>query len=349
MRVNLNTSPLQTGHSGRGIGTYTRQLQHALQLVSEVELVANATTADVIHYPFFDLFFRTLPLHMPWKKQAVVVTIHDVIPLQFPEHYRPGVRGSLRFLSQQAALRFVDHIITDSVASQQAISKYLGRSQRDITVVPLAAASDFEPQSKIMRQHVREKYGLPKQYILYVGDINYNKNIPQLIQALSGVDEKITLVCVGKNFEKQNIPEWHAIQSVLDEHALHDRVRFVTRIDSDSTDELAAVYQSAACYVQPSLAEGFGLPVLEALQSGTVVVSTQGGSLPEVGGTAALYTDGFSASAMAKTINQALALNKKERIDRIAAGKKWAHTFSWQNTAVATYHVYENAVFNTTN
>lgn len=187
LRVWLDTSPLKSGHAHRGIGAYTRFLLAALQAQAtklDLEILTEKPEIepDVIHYPFFDLFFATLPLP---KKVPVVVTVHDVIPLVFPQEYRPGVKGTVRFWQQRSRLQKVSAIVTDSECSRQDIEKHLNISQEKIWAVPLAANPELTSVSEYLQRKHAEEVGAPDDYIVYIGDINYNKNLPTLLLALT--------------------------------------------------------------------------------------------------------------------------------------------------------------------
>ena len=141
LSIAIDTTPLLSGHARRGIGTYTRELTAALEQEDVVvtRITKRRTIAreefDLIHYPYFDLFAPTLQLH---KTIPGVVTIHDLIPLQFPEQYKPGFRGKLALFRQKKQLQKVRHVITDSEFSRKQLQEYLGLSEEKISVVPLA-------------------------------------------------------------------------------------------------------------------------------------------------------------------------------------------------------------------
>jgi glycosyltransferase involved in cell wall biosynthesis len=346
MNILVDTSALDSGHAIRGIGTYTRLLVEYLEKRDDITVqrsgVENAGEfkTDLIHYPYFDLFFSTLPFI---KNKPTVVTIHDVIPLKFPKYYRAGIKGKARFLKQKAALTGVKAIITDSEASKKDIVKHLSVPPQKVHVVYLAANPELKKTSDSDINRVRREYKLPKNYVLYVGDINYNKNIPQLIKAIRYLPKTIKLVAVGKNFQKQDIPEWQWIETQLALSDVEDRVTFIPSIQSIDTTDLAAIYSGAVCYVQPSLYEGFGLPVLEALQCKTPVVSTNTSSLPEVGGSHVIYTE-TDAMNIASGIEEVLnwSQNKREKI--IREGYIWSQTFNWEKTAQETIAVYKKVL-----
>lgn len=341
LRVHLDTQPLNTGHALRGIGTYTRELNNALSNHPDIELTSKRN-AQILHLPYFDLFSASLSFE-PLRSQKRVVTIHDVIPLEFPELYSVGLRGRLSFVRQLLSLRTIDHIITDSYYSKKKIAKHLYIDEASISSIYLAAHSDFAPQDIKDREKVLKAYNIPEKYVLYVGDINANKNLIALAQAFEHLPNELNLVCVGKNFSPQPIPEWEHFYAQASKVGL-DRFHFLTTIGLDTKKTLAALYESAVCTVCPSLSEGFGLPALEALQSGGVLVSTPGGSLPEVGANAAMYTEDFSSVSIAKKIKEVLSLSKVARQKRIKTGISHAQTFSWEKTADETVALYKSII-----
>jgi glycosyltransferase involved in cell wall biosynthesis len=340
LKVCFDTSPLKSGHATRGIGAYTRNLVAELEKSEQVTVVTNpkeCATAEIIHYPFFDIFFPTLPFSLSKK---TVVTIHDVIPLEFPDFYRPGIRGKLSFLRQKFALKFTKAVITDSEYSKQKIHSLLGVPQEKIFVTYLAPNPALTEQPKDIVKAARAELQLPADYILYVGDINYNKNIPQLIKSLKFLPEEIQLVCVGKNFVEQDIPEWQWIDSQIALSDVANRVKFIPNIAVEDTKLLSAVFSGALAYVQPSLSEGFGLPILEAMQCGCPVISSTKGSLPEVGGEVPLYVEPV-AEEIARAVEDIMAWSSKNREKVIENGRAWAQQFSWAKTAERTIGVYQ--------
>jgi len=347
MKVLLNTSPLSDANATRGIGTYTRFLLDRLLNNQKIEVFQSGTMseselrkfqADVVHYPYFDFFFPTLPLKLITK---TVVTIHDVIPLIFPKHYRPGKIGKVNFLRQKLALKAVNRIITDSESSKKDIIKHLGVPEEKITVIYLAANPKLQPLKKEVWQKYQRKLRLPKNYLLYVGDINYNKNLTQLIKTLKFLPREIKLVCVGNNFHPQEIPEWEAIEKQIALSNVANRVKFIEDVISDDPEELASIYQGALAYIQPSLYEGFGLPILEAMQCQTPVICGKNSSLTEITGDKAILVDEEKAENFAEAVKQVLAWKKKDRQAFLDKARQWAKKFSWEKTAKETIKVYQ--------
>jgi glycosyltransferase involved in cell wall biosynthesis len=344
MNVLINVQPLSSGHAVRGVGMYTRFLSESLEKQPDIKLYRSSLTSrprkmDIIHYPFFDLFTATLPLI---KLIKTVVTIHDVIPLLFPKHYPVGKRGRAALTHQKLSLKNVAAIITDSVSSQQDIVKYLRVPAKKIFVVPLAANPFLQPLKEPKLKTMKRKLKLPDKYLLYVGDINYNKNLPQLIKALKYLPNEIKLVCVGKHFIEQEIPEWQAISAQIALSDVAKRIIFMPGILSDNYDSLSALYSGAAVYVQPSLYEGFGLPILEAMRCKTPVVAANNSSLLEVGGEAALFTEAV-AEELAEGVEMILNLSVSRRAAFVKKALTWERQFTWEHTARETIAVYQRA------
>ncbi len=343
IRVLIDTSPLQNANAIRGVGVYTRFLSEAIQKEAGIQLFTDPESIenekiDVIHYPYFDLFFATLPFK---KKTKTVVTIHDVIPLVFPKQYRAGIKGRIKFARQLLALKSVDTILTDSEASKKDIIHYLKIPEQKIHVVYLAANQDIHGSDLEEVQRVRKKYRLPANYILYVGDINYNKNIPQLIKSLKYLPEDLQLVCVGKNFVPQEIMEWKVIETQLALSDVAERVCFLSEVTGKASKDLSAIYSGSVAYVQPSLYEGFGLPVLEAMNCKVPVVSAQNSSLTEVGGTHVIYVP-TDAESIAKGVKEVLEWSESKRKTFIDEAFTWAQQFSWEKTARTTIDIYKS-------
>lgn len=335
MKVHL-VVPENEANSIRGIGSYTRNLADALQSnysndeISPVILNSD-TSADLVHYTFFDPFFSTLEL----SKAPTVITIHDLIPLKYPSHFPSGMRGKLNWVLQRSRARRASHIITDSEASKKDIMQIIGINGDRITVIPLAAALGKYDATRLSK--VKSKYSLPKRYLLYVGDINWNKNVPGLIREFGRLeDPNLNLVLVGKAFMGTDpIPERLAIDKAVKEsgkESLIHRLGFV-----DSTD-LPIIYHEALLYIQPSFDEGFGFPLIEAMSVGCPVLSSNAGSLPEVGGDAVEYFDPYSR--FAKDINS--IINSPTTLTRLGKlGLKRADMFTWDKVAISTHQVYE--------
>ena len=352
MKVAINTRPLHSAHKARGIGYYTAHLLKNLKEDSSIQVeeftnLSEVKEADVIHYPWFDLFFHTLPIS---RSFPTVVTIHDVIPLLFPKHHPVGIRGKINFFLQKLALNTCNFIITDSNASKKDIEKYLKIDSQKISVIYLAQDQKFTPLFDAKLIHTKRKYRLADQFLLYVGDANWVKNLPFLIEGFRQIItkaglEEVKLVLVGgvflKKVENINHPELKSLKFVnrlVKDYGLDDKV---VRVGQISDEELVAFYNLASLYVQPSFYEGFGLPILEAMACGTPVVCSNNGSLSEIGGDAALYFDPRNLGQFKHIILEILQ-NKSLSQKLSALGLKQADKFSWKKVAEEVKKVYSN-------
>lgn len=350
MKVAINILPLKSKHKDRGIGFYTSNLIANLRTDSEIELqefthLSEVKYADIIHYPWFDLFHHTLPIR---KKFKTVVTIHDVIPLIFPEQHPVGFRGRLNFTLQKLALRDCKHIITDSIVSKNDISKYLSIDKEKISVVYLAANENFRIKKKADLLYISRKYKLPERFLLYVGDANWVKNLPLLVQAFNDLIqtegfEDIKLVLVGavflKKIENINHPELNSLKRVNGFIKDKNLETVILRPGDLDLEELISFYNLATVYIQPSSYEGFGLPVIEAFNCGIPVVSSSKGSLMEIGGNAAIYFDPIDLNQLVSILKEVLQ-NRPLRDKLSRLGLQQAEKFSWRKVITETKKVY---------
>ena len=344
MRVAINISPIRGAHRYRGIGIYTKLLVKHLQLVdkqNEYILTTKTSLAniDLIHYPYFDFYFLTLPFI---KLKPVVLPIQDVHPLLFPEHYPPGLRGRVKFSLQRWSLRGVKAVITDSDCSRKDIARFLPVPKDSIHRVYLAADPALKPQPYSRQKQIRERFQLTKPYFLYVGDISYNKNLAYLLTNFKPYAKDFDLVLVSRALAK-NIPEARAIKAQIATDGLEATGRLITDL-ADEPNLLACLYSGAYWYIQPSLYEGFGLPVVEAMQCGTPVISSTGGSLPEVMGEVGISFDPQQPQALELAIAQVIVMTKGKRQRFVEKGLAQAAKFSWEKTARETVAIYQQVV-----
>ena len=340
MKIFVNYKSLHQKSSTRGVGVYTRELLSALQKAyTNDEIVSEYDPKhppNLIHYPYFDPFEPTLKLV---DSIPTVVTIHDLIPLRFPSHFPLGIRGKFNWLRQSRRVKQVSHIVTDSESSKKDIISLIGLDQNMVTVVPLGP-NHTQKVGVTMSDKIATSYSLPDKYILYVGDINWNKNVTGLIQAFSELkDKNLYLVLVGKVFSDQPaIPEYQELKDAIEKSGKKDLITLLGFVPSH---HLSVLYARAKLYVQPSWYEGFGLPVLEAMKFGCPVASSNRGSLPEIGGEAVAYFD------PPKNMTEVIAnlLSSPAKLDKFAAlGLTRAKEFTWAKTAALTHGVYEKVL-----
>lgn len=299
MKIAIDVSPVSksstSAHKIRGVGSYINLLVENLSRFDKenqyvfVENKNFPPDVDLVHYPYFDPFFITLPFH---SSKKFIVTVHDLTPLVFPDHFPIGIRGKIKWLIQKSGLKKADLIITDSASSKKDIETIAGISGERIKVIYLAADPAFQKlDTKYWIPDTSRKFSLPENFLLYVGDATWNKNLPRLVEVVRKT--KYKLVMVGK--------VWAGSQSDFSNHPWNKDLRFVLKqIENDEqficlgfvpNEDLVKIYNIATALIMPSIYEGFGLPVLEAMNCGCPVITTKGGSLPEVTGDAALYID----------------------------------------------------------
>jgi glycosyltransferase involved in cell wall biosynthesis len=283
--------------------------------------------------PGAELYHATEHLLMPLRRVPTVLTVHDLIFHLFPQHHK---RLNYWYLNAAMPLycRRANAIIAVSQATKRDLVRIYGLDPAKVTVVHEAAAPHFTPAPPAQVAQVRARYALPNQYLLHVGTIEPRKNLNRLLEAVHRLregGEDVRLVVVGsKGWLYQGFFQ------LLEELDLKDAVQLPGYVpDAD----LPAVYSGASLAVVPSLYEGFGLPVLEAMSCGTPVVCSNVSSLPEVGGGAVRYFDPTDVPAMTDAIvtvwrDELLREAMRQR------GLARAAQFSWAQAAEETQTVY---------
>jgi len=341
VKVAIDISPLKTGHKVRGIGSYTKHLVEQFRKGSaniDFEFFENPSSpppVDLVHYPYFDLFFHSLPIS---KKTSRVVTIHDVIPLIFPQYFPSGIRGNINLLLQKLALRNVDAIICDSQTSKKDIIDKLSVPKNKVYVIYLASSDKFHPISDYsVLSVVAKKYKLPKKFVLYVGDVNWSKNIPNLLRAVKRAD--VNLVMVGEALTDKSLPETKSINNLISELKIENQI---VKTGYVSESDLVAIYNLTQVTVLPSFYEGFGLPILESMVCGTPVVCSENSSLPEIAGSHAVFCEPDNPSNIARKITKVMSLNPRQKQVLSQKFIEHASPFTWEKVAAQTMKVYES-------
>jgi glycosyltransferase involved in cell wall biosynthesis len=272
-----------------------------------------------------------------WGPYRQVVTIHDLIYATIPETH-PGIRSwGMRALVPLAARRS-DRIITDSRATAVDVERFIGIDPSKIDVVPLGVGTTLRAAPLDDRElRDRLKCGTERELVLTVSAKLPHKNLKRLLGALALIDPDGRPLLVLPGYPT---PHEHQLQALATELGIEGDVRF---LDWISAAELESLYAAASCFVFPSLAEGFGLPVLEAMVRGVPVACSARGSLAEVAGDAALLFDPESEPAIADAIRHLLgdpALRDRLR----TAGHAQAARFTWGATADGTLESYDRAL-----
>ena len=278
--------------------------------------------ADIHHWTDF--------VTPPGLRSPSVVTIHDLAFLRRPDLLAPASLAYYR-QTEEAAHRAAA-VIAVSTATADDVIGSLGVAPELVHVVPLAADPAFAPiDGGPALEAARARLGLPKRFVVFVGTLEPRKDLPTLVRALAGLPRDVSLVLAG--------PEgWLPadLDRAIAETGTQDRIVRTGRL---STADLVATMNLADVFVLPSLDEGFGMPVVEAMACGTPVVCTDAGALPEVTGDAALRVPTGDPVALAAAVER--VLEDRGLAERLRAeGSARAATFSWERTARGTVEVY---------
>ena len=293
--------------------------------------------ADVFH--IIDHSDGYLSRWLRRTKRLSVVTCHDLINLAQPDVFK----GCARFPWMSMALwkwavegmHQADRMITVSAYTKQDAVRYLGTTAQDITVIPNAVDKAFRPLSLDKIQSIRHQYRLPAEAfcLLNIGSSNPRKNI-------------LTILAVVAELKKQKVPVhfWKAgvdfnteQKQFIHAHELTSHVSYVGQIDEATLIEL---YNAADCLLAPSLYEGFGFTILEAMASGTPVITANVTAMPEVAGEAAILVDPLNVEEIAQAVRYLYA-DCEQRQLLVSKGLERSSRFTWESTAEQVASVYE--------
>ncbi len=260
-----------------------------------------------------------------WLPLPSIVTIFDLIPIHYPDAIANAALRLVFRLVVSLSARTATRVIAPSVAVREDLIAYLRMPREKIGVVPLGIDARFAQQSDMEVARMREKYSLPHSYVLSVGINKPHKNLGTLIQAWERVQTEASLVIAGA---------WDARYEPRGLGA--GRIRWIHNVEDA---DLPALYSGATVFVMPSLYEGFGLPLLEAMACGAPVIASNTSSLPEVVGDAALMFDPRDANMLAALLARVLS-DRSLRDELRAKSLARAKEFSWERTARETLAVY---------
>jgi glycosyltransferase involved in cell wall biosynthesis len=361
MRFGLDGVPLRGKKSG--IGHYTLELaralaalapEHEFEIVSPGAFSSPLNSAPNLH--FTDARARGLerrywwPVGLPlycrrasfalfhgtnfdlpyWSSCPRVLTIHDLSLLLFPQTHEEHLVRRARRVSP-LMVRKATAIITPSETVKREVCEHLRVSENKVFAIPEAARACFYPAPS---SETVQRLGIEPEFILFVGTVEPRKNLLTLVRAFEQI-ANIQLVIAGQK-------GWLSddLMAYLDRSEIRERVLFTGHL---SDDDLRALYSSCRVFVYPSLYEGFGLPLLEAMACGAPVVTSNVGSIVETVGEAARLISPTDTGELAQAITTLLN-DPREREHRSALGIKHAKKFSWERTAAATWEVYQQAL-----
>jgi glycosyltransferase involved in cell wall biosynthesis len=297
---------------------------------------------DLIHIPL-----NVVPMLMP---RPYVVTVHDMSSLLFTERWQ--LRKSIRLHLFRRGLLRAERVIAVSAATRRDVENILTIPPDRIRQIydapdPRFRRADAEggaaPLEAAERERILERYQINYPFILYAGAVRPQKNIPRLVEAFAvlrgdlenhPVYKDLRLLIIGDEISK-----YPSVRRAVIKTRVEDVVRFLGFVPLDA---LRVFFEAAAAFAFPSLYEGFGLPPLEAMASGTPVVTSNVSSLPEVVGNAAVMVNPENVFDIARGMREALT-DESLRAELIRKGYQQARRFSWSQTAKQVLEIYREA------
>jgi len=356
-------------HNGTGLGNYSRDLLRILSTYypENTYFLYNPKKAKQLRYALADNNMEVLPKSKFWKKfssiwrqKAIVkqlvedkievyhglsgelprgidktniktiVTIHDLIFVRYPKLYTYFDR-KIHFNKFKYAAEVADVVIAISEQTKKDIVTFLKINPDKIKVVYQGCAAAFKKEHRNEKlTNIREKYNLPKDFILNVGTIEERKNLLHLVKAIKNIDTKLVVVGGDKSDYAKKVKEY-----VIANNLSH-KVQFLKNVP---LDELAVFYTLAKVFVYPSIFEGFGIPIIEALYSKTAVITSKDGCFSEAGGENSLYINPQSVEEIAKAIKLVLE-NPLQQEEMEKKGWQYAQRFNDDAIVKNVYALY---------
>jgi glycosyltransferase involved in cell wall biosynthesis len=266
--------------------------------------------------------------------------IYNVLPGSFPELSAPK-KAYMNFFHQVVAKKAKKIIVVSNSTKKDFIRLYKAPAEK-IHVIPLAVNDEFRPA--VNEDEIKKKliqHGIRKKYFLFVGERRPHKNIVRMIEAFKRFRERSSndyqFVIVGKNYSNYSAPEEKIKVLSLE--------RDVILTDYVSDETLKLYYQGAEALVFASLYEGFGIPILEAMSCGVLVITSNVSSMPEVAGDAAILVDPKNSDQISREMERVVT-NSELKNDLVVKGLRRARQFSWKKTAERTLSIYEEIYAN---
>lgn len=283
--------------------------------------------------------FHGLSAELPFGIQKAgiksVVTIHDLIFLRYPYYYK-WIDRQIYTYKYKKACQVADRIIAVSETTKQDIVSFFHISPDKIDVIYQSCCNEFKKQvSEESKREVRRKYQLPEHYVLYLGSIEERKNFLLLVRALKRLPPEVKVVAAGRKTPYVNI-----INHYIKKHHLEHRIMMLNGVP---TEDLPTLYQCADVFVYPSYFEGFGIPIIEALYSGTPVIAATGSCLHESGGPHSKYVNPDKPKELARVLQEVLN-NQELRKQMIEEGKKYVSRFEGELLTKQVMECYKKAL-----
>lgn len=314
-------------HPTRITPRWFARLWHRAQLPLPVETFVGRV-------PLFHATDFTLPPTLPGTQ--TLLTVHDLSFVRAPETTTPVLKAYLDVVVPRSVKR-ATHVLADSQATKDDLVELYGTPSQKVTVLLGGVNPEFAPvHDRARRQAVRRRYNLPDNpYVFSVGTVQPRKNYARLIEAMAALgpefDDIHLVIAGGRGW--LDAPIFQAV----DAHGLGERVHFTGFVEDV---DLPALYAEAVCLAYPSLYEGIGLPVLEAMACGVPVITSNISSMPEIAGDAAVLIDPYNRDQLTAALHRVLSQDSL-RADLIARGRVQVAYFTWERAARQLRDVYE--------
>lgn len=310
--------------SPRGIWTYMGAMWRTFGMTGDIRKLGLQIYHGLSH---------EIPVGIEKTKTRSIVTMHDVIFLQYPTLY-PYIDRQLYKLKYLRSCDKTDKVIAISEQTKNSLIEYGRIDERKIVVVYQAVNPLYQTRvSEAEKEQVRKRYGLPSTFMLTVGAVERRKNQRLIVEALSNGKIDMPLVIVGRHTDY--IDE---LKEFIREKGMEKKIMFLTSL---SDQELLAIYQLSELFLFPSLYEGWGAPIIEAITCGVPVITSTGSCFHETGGDAALYVHPDNAEEMEDAILRVID-DKATRLEMIEKGRRHVKQFTEESVAEQFMQVYKS-------
>ncbi|PIR89067.1 MAG: hypothetical protein COU07_03180 [Candidatus Harrisonbacteria bacterium CG10_big_fil_rev_8_21_14_0_10_40_38] len=294
---------------------------------------------DIMHFPRPALHPLFIMLKLLRKTKKIVVTFHGAPDNKDIPIFETRMTKFNKWFIRRIGQHFIDAAIGDSKTGAEQVKNYYHISEKKLHAIYLGVDKEYVPlnesEKKQKQEYLENKYGIKSPYILSVSRFDPHKNVHRLIEAFDNLDgNKETLVLVGGKHEPKYSEK---VMKLINESPKKDKIYIPPFIEDE---DMPLLYACADAFIFPSLSEGFGLPLIEAMASGTPVVASDTSCLPEVGGSGALYADPYNSDDIKKVIQLVLE-NESIKNQAIKNGLIRSKEFTWEKTAKETINLYE--------
>lgn len=288
---------------------------------------------NTLHLDLYHGLSNEIPLNSNQMNAKKLITVHDLIFMRYPEFYNPADR-KMYTLKMKKSCALADDIVAVSNQTKNDLIELLNVPEEKIHVVYQTCDENFFHEGEYnTNDHSPEKL-LPEDYILYVGTVEQRKNLLALVRAIHELDKsmQVTLIVVGKetSYAKE-------VTNYVEKYGLEKRVIFMKSVNNAL---MPLIYRKAKAFVYPSIYEGFGIPILEALASKVPVITTRGGCFPEAAGPGSVFVDPENADELADAIRLVLT-DESKRKQMIETGYAYAQQFKPEICADNMFKLYK--------